>query len=344
MEPNHTSENPSVGTIPAGWIGGFEQSNPEFAYPKPNLTSLPLLNNMDNIQKLDRQQKVLWPEFSWQTEIGQESSRCFQMFSPDISRIGYTDEGRVYSIICPQQGIYVPGLGALNIEVTVATQRGWVDETTVQVAADMQCLGQIWFSPSTYDSWLFKALEWANKEISQPFPLTKADSIKINLLHATPPDNFTNPADHILPVRDGQNPRFAPPAFTLHPEAWSVKNVEVQIGDIQKTGHVMVDTFNQFMMDIFNLGSGHLLTPGNTLTWNVWVNPPELVDRVEWQEHAEKWRKSIDVGHGSPTGPGTSPRYFDGTPFSATGLIETEIKQKLEELINWLKHQLHFPF
>ena len=73
-----------------------------------NLSSLPILGNMANIDKLQRQQKVCWPEFSWQTVPDQERSRCFQMFSPDISRVGYTDKGRVYSIICPQQGVCHP--------------------------------------------------------------------------------------------------------------------------------------------------------------------------------------------------------------------------------------------
>src|SRR6185312_7317507 len=52
-----------------GWIGGFAQSNPAFAYPDPDLSSLPLLDNMDNIRLLERQQAALWPEFSWETQM-----------------------------------------------------------------------------------------------------------------------------------------------------------------------------------------------------------------------------------------------------------------------------------
>src|ERR1700744_3292490 len=90
--------------IPPGWVGGFAGSNPAFAYPAPNLSSLPMLDNMANIDLLERQQAVKWPEFSWETVPGDPPPRCFQMFAPDISRLGYTDTGRVYSIICPQQG------------------------------------------------------------------------------------------------------------------------------------------------------------------------------------------------------------------------------------------------
>ena len=89
-------------SVPPGWIGGFAAPNPAFAYPDPDLDSLPMLDNMANIDQLDRQQAVLWPEFSWETVPGDPASRCFQMFAPDISRIGYTDAGRVYSRPWPQ--------------------------------------------------------------------------------------------------------------------------------------------------------------------------------------------------------------------------------------------------
>jgi len=133
-------------TVPPAWKGGFATSNPAFAYPNPDLTSLPLLGNMDNIGKLQRQQSVQWPEFSWLTHQEDPDSRCFQMFAPDISRLGYTDEGRVFSIICPQQGVVFPEYVVLNVEVTVTGQRGWVDEPKKDFAGDMTVEGTIWFS------------------------------------------------------------------------------------------------------------------------------------------------------------------------------------------------------
>ena len=144
------------GTTPGSnndWIGGFAQSNPAFAYPNPDLSSLPLLDNMANIDSLDRQQAIVWPEFSWETQKGSaDPKRCFQMFAPDISRVGYTNTGRIYSIICPQQGVCFDSIGCMNIEVTVTGQRGWVDENSKLLAGDLTVEGKIWFSPSALQS------------------------------------------------------------------------------------------------------------------------------------------------------------------------------------------------
>ena len=60
---------------------------------------------------------------------------------------------------------------------------------------------------------------------------------------------------------------------------------------------------------------GNKLKNENILTWNVWFTAPELVNQQEQEEHAEKWRTFIDAYHGTPGGPGTEARHFDGTPF-----------------------------
>ena len=62
-----------------GWIGGFKVSD---------LSTLDMLGNMQNIALLERQQKVVWPEFSWNSEpTAGEKKMCYQMFAPDISRL-----------------------------------------------------------------------------------------------------------------------------------------------------------------------------------------------------------------------------------------------------------------
>lgn len=315
-----------------GWVGGFAQSNPAFAYPSPNLTSLPMLDNMANINLLQRQQGVEWPEFSWETRKGSaDPKRCFQMFAPYISRLGYTDTGRVYSIICPQQGIYFDDMGYLNVEVTVTGQRGWVDETTKELAADMTVEGKIWFGPSAHKSSYGARLLSLIHAVGYPVPATKENAIVVTT-HAP-----GNPEQPIFPVRKGEAVRFESPAFAKHPEAWAVGNVEVEIGPIRKTGNADVDTFNGLVMELFNLGSGNMLQSGNVLSWNVWFKAPGLVDTEEWRTHAERWRKSIDEDHGSPDGPGTDPRYFDGTPFSPA---ENAIEEVLRKIWDYLKSRL----
>jgi hypothetical protein len=318
--------------IPDGWIGGFEESNPAFSYPAPDLSSLPMLGNMDNIHKLTRQQAAIWPQFSWLTVPGDDSSRCFQMFAPDISRIGYTDRGRVYSVICPQQGSFSPSFGTLNIEVTVTGNRGWVDEPSRTLAADISVEGNIWFSPSAHENFFVRMLWDLFAKNGLPFPSTKANAIKVNLYNAE------NPLKQALPVRAGEATRFKNPDFARHSDkAFAVSNVEVGIGPIRKVGHAVVDDFNQLVMDAFNLASGNLLTPGNILTWNVWVTGPQLVDQDEWKDHAERWRKSIDTGHGSPDGRGTPPRYFDGRPFSP---IDSIVQEEIDKIVAFLKRHL----
>ena len=311
--------------IPPGWVGGFEESNPAFAYPDPDLSSLPILDNMANIDLLQRQQQARWPEFSWETIPGDTSSRCFQMFSPEISRIGYTDTGRVYSIICPQQGACSPSFGSINVEVTVTGQRGWVNETHRTLAADMGVEGTIWFSPSAHQKPLVRLLWKLFAGSNRDFPSTKAQAIKVTT-HKVGDSN-----QPIFPVRTGEATEFQSPEFARHAnEAWAVENLQVEIGPVVKTGDEMVDDFNQLVMDAFNLAKGNMLKPGNVLTWNIWSTPPELVNQEEWRTHAERWRASIDADHGSPTGPGTDPRYFDGTPFRPIeGLVDEEVKRVL---------------
>lgn len=319
--------------VPPGWIGGFARSNSKFAYPTPNLSSLPMLDNMANINLLQRQQGVEWPEFSWETEKGNsDPKRCFQMFAPYISRLGYTNTGRVYSIICPQQGIYIKDIGYLNVEVTVTGQRGWVDETNRELAADMTVEGKIWFGPSAKKSSLgAEFLALCSRLTGQPFPSKKANAIIVTT------HKHGDPKQPIFPVRRGETELFESPAFAKHPEAWTVGNVEVEIGQIQNSGYAVVDEFNALVMDLFNLGSGNMLQSGNLLSWNVWFKEPGLVNKEEWREHAEKWRKSIDEDHGSPDGSGTTARYFDGSPFNP---LESLIEEKVNEIIKWIRKHL----
>lgn len=318
-----------------GWVGGFAQSNEKFAAPNYDLSSLDMLENMANIDKLQRQQKVLWPEFSWTTELGDPEKRCYVMFAPDISRLGYTNEGRVYSIICPQQGLYLEGKGCMNVEVTVTGQRGWVDEDTKTLAADMKVEGKIWFSPATHQKWFFKLISFAFRNNDLPFPSEKSKAITVKTFKPS------EPSQPIFPLRSGETKDFPIPEFARHPESWDVAHLSVQIGDIVPTGNAEVDMFNELVLKIFNITSGNMLKKDNILSWNVWFTAPEHVNQEEWRTHAERWRLSIDEGHGSPDGEGSSPRFFDGTPFKPAKQFVNDVAK---EIINHILEHKKIPW
>ena len=326
METNENSQ------AAPGWVGGFAESDPAVAYPDPDLSSLPMLKNMANIDLLERQQAVKWPEFSWETIPGTPDSRCFQQFAHNISRLGYTDTGRIYSIICPQQGACSPSLGCMNVEVSVTGQRGWVNETTKELAGDMTVTAKIWFSPSAHENLLVKLLWQHFKNNDLPFPSDKAHAIEV------PTHKFKSPDQAIFPIGKGETTLFTSPDFARHTEeAWAVGNLELTMGTIIPTGNPIVDEFNELVMGFFNMAAGNMLQSGNTLTWNVWFTPPELVNQEEWSTHAERWRKSIDADHGTPGGPGTPVRYFDGSPFNP---VEALVEKEIEKIMDYLRKHL----
>lgn len=311
-------------TIAEGWVGGFGTPDP---------STLPMLKNMDNIDLLERQQKVVWPEFSWDSEPGTaEPKKCFQMFAPDISRLGYTNEGRVYSIICPQQGFATEHFGSLNVEVTVTGNRGWADEPNKTVGADMKVTGKIWFAPSSYDRKLVKLIKAYFILRGLPFPGDKAHAIEVQTFKPGFPDV------EAFPLVPGPSTNFDIPEFAKHEEiSWAMGSLGVQIGSIKPTGVEKVDKFNQLVLDVFNTAGGNMLKEGNILYWNVWFTAPEKVDQTEWQDHAEFWRDSIQADHGSPDGQGTKARYFDGTPFKP--LTNLAI-QELPKILAYIKDNI----
>jgi hypothetical protein len=319
--------------LPAGWIGGFAESNARFAYPTPDLSSLHMLKNMDNIPLLQRQQKLRWPEFSWDTEPdSHDPKRCFQMFAPDISRLGYTDEGRVYSIICPQQGIETPSLGSVNVEVTVTGNRGWVDETTREFACDMSVEGRIWFGPGAHENHVVKLFWHVLDDLGHDFPISKETAIVVRT------NEPGNPAQSIFELRKGESTRFEAPDFARHDDvAWTVGHIEVEVGDVEPTHIAAVDDFNRLILDIVNMASGNMLLHGNVLTWNVWLDRPAVVDQVEWRQHAETWRRSIDVDHTSPDRFRSPARFQDGTVLRP---VDTIVDEEVDKIYEFLRKHL----
>src|ERR1700722_2285536 len=94
MSQNQSTDTPQQPSfIPAGWIGGFSEKVP--GQPYPNIALLNQLNyeeNMAHIDRITRMLRAKWPEFSWETTKGDPSTRMYQMFAPDISRLGYDNK------------------------------------------------------------------------------------------------------------------------------------------------------------------------------------------------------------------------------------------------------------
>lgn len=299
-----------------------------------------LANNLDNITKIQRMWKAQWPEFSWVTVPGDENSRCYQMFAPDISRVGYGDpvvngNSTVYAIMCPQQGLWIPFLeGTLNIEVTVTSSGGQVNEVNKFIDAQMTIMPKIWFSPDTLQKSPLIQLLWQLFQTKHiPFPSSKANAIVLTAFGVDSKDKPNQST--VLDVKSGLDTNFKIPPFAMHEkEAWSVANVAVEIGQPVSTGNAIADSFNALIMKIFNLASGNLLAYQNVLSWNVWVSEPEAVFTKEWEIHADYWRFSIDVNHRSPEGNGRDPQYYDGTKFDPAANL---IKQVLTEIWDWIK-------
>ena len=310
--------------------GGFKDTKPEYAYSvtKPDLSDLPITKNLDNIDKITRMQRIIFPQFSWQAEPGDESTRIYQLFAQDISRIGYDDEGRIWSIVCPQRFIDAGPLGTGILEVTVTGVRGWVDEETNCAYADMGVEGVVWLEPNGNP--LISALEDVLDEAH--FPLSKANAIRVR--GHTP----GQPWNEFWPMTNGTDPVFFHPQRCQHWEdAFSVYNLQVEIGDYIETGIEIVDDFNKMTIELVNNRMGNIIGKGQKVAWNVWPAEPEDVDEAEWRDHAEKWLHSIMVEHEYPDGQDEENpiQYFDGSPY----VPKKEIKEEFFMLKNFLnKH------
>jgi len=339
--PSHQPPATATSTlraVPKGWKGGFRDANPDYSYQvvQPDLSDLPIMGNLENIDKITRMQRIFWPQFSWQAIPGDESSRLYEMFASDISRIGYDDDGRIWSIVCPQRGRFIPGVGTVFLEVTVTGVRGWVDEPTNSAYADIGVIGIIWIEAD--ENPVVKFIADAFDEVL--FPFSKENAVKVR------GHTVGKPYEEYWPMTNGTDPLFFHPQFAQHwDEAFSVYNLQVEIGDQILTGVKMVDDFNAMIIELFNSASGNILMKGQKVAWNVWANEPELVDTEEWTEHAKKWKDSIKVEHTYLTGePPAHPQYFDGREFKPELDLEDTlnlVKEYVEENRAEIEKKVH---
>jgi len=299
------------------WKGGHKESNPKFPYPEPqpDLSSEPMVKNLDNISKITRMQKINWPEFSYLSKIGDESSRVYVCFAQDVSRIGYDETGKIWSLICPQRGISLSTLGTAFIEVTVTGVRGWVDEENRSCYADISVEGNLWVQPQLGNP-LVQAFAEVFEKVApgQPFPFSKANAVKVSA------HQVGKPYEEIWPMKNGTDPNIFQPVAHRHYDdgAYSAYHLEVEMGNRINKGYPLVDRFDQLLLKLFNMNSGNILADGQRVSWNVWPTEPEGVDTEEWEGHADKWFDSMHNEHQYPDGKSIKIREvvrLDGSPY-----------------------------
>jgi len=199
-----TNNKPKRFDIPVGRIGDYaeEAKDPSFMGK--------LTGNLQHIPKIQRMMKFEYPEFNWQMTLGDEETRCYQKFAQYISRFGYDDRGKVWSVIYPQQGL-ATFMGNVNIKITVTGVRGWIDENKKKVSSDIGVKGQVWFSTESKCLKAFNRFMHRYKGTPYEFPLSKINAIK-QTTHKQ-----GDPSDPHLCISSGVNKIIRNPKFAEHP-------------------------------------------------------------------------------------------------------------------------------
>tara|TARA_B110000902_G_C14196759_1_gene546226 strand:- start:57 stop:1325 length:1269 start_codon:yes stop_codon:yes gene_type:complete len=313
------------GVLP-GWIGGFKESLPG----NGNISNLDMLHNTTNHNKITRQLKILWPEFSWNTTGDWNNSndnRVYQRFAKDMSRIGYDDTGKIYNVICPQFGSYTP-IGTIVNEVQVTEVRGWIDEKALRngkedwMNGEIKVQARIWFEQSEvkHNKLLRKIMDLAH-DMGFPFPTSKDNALIVKTKDAYTGNEFAK-------VKSGYAKKFSPPEFTKHessdPEldkemdcpgctpAVGVCHLHVIIDDAISFGDSDKDIMNQFLLNLINISVHNMFLKGNVVSWNINVSSPESVDFKEWKHHNEFWQRSLGDIHSVSHSGQTFPKYKNG--------------------------------
>ena len=276
------------------WVGGYFQKNPHLDYPKtePDLSSVPIMDNHCNDQKLQRMQKVKYPEFSWLEDKADPSSRRYVKFYDDISRMGYTNTGRVYSIICPQIGFDLSRIGlcgTFNIEIHVDKTRGWVDEDTRTVCGDLTLYAIVWIDMNDAEKAKYPIRAKLQESFREgEFPFSKEHG---TIIRAHYPGK---PYEPICPVHNGTDPDYPIPEKRNHfDECYGVGHISTEVR-LEKTGRPQHDHLNEILVDVMEIGLPGMLSDGSIVHWNLWFSPPEPVDPEEWRSHTEAMRLSVN--------------------------------------------------
>lgn len=310
--------------------GGFNP--PSFDILSADLRQLDWQTNHsdhDDSIVVQRFMRAQWPEFSWIDSTGR---RVFQKLTSDVSRLGYTNNGLMTHLICPQMGKLTNILGTAQVEVTVTKQRGYIDESKLPQPVDhiinsnapnaeqehwanfdIGVEVNIWFpdvfdrSNSNVNSVVREIISLAQSAFGVTFPQSKQTAVKLGSTDAVTGNPY-------LTLKPGRNPTYEPPDFTLHPEACAVTYLRAIIDTFPKepSGMDSSDVDGQFraratyelhktLFSVFNRMYHNILV--GELTWNINLSCPELVNtdaaRQEWEQHRTLWQQSMGTPNGT---------------------------------------------
>jgi len=277
--PPFIDKTPPSGFNGGGWYGYESEFN------TPEYNSIPLRTNHDRDREGTRMMRGWWPEFNWlEYPNTNDKSKIYMRADQDITRLLYNNRGEILSVICPQFGFCVPGLGCVRIEVTVTHVKGWINEKSKKCRGHIRFMGQVWIDDYSNESDLIK---YITKNYKGNLPFSKKNSIKIS--------GFNNKelTDPLIELQDMND--IIP---NLHPEAYIVIGFKnLYIGPIINTKDKYIDNL---IMDIANISSNNMLVKNNIMSWQVYGTPPELVNMDEYLKHVKELKHSIELPKNNP--------------------------------------------
>jgi len=273
--------------IPKGFVGGCEGFGQRPG--DPLFDNLPMKGNHENDDRGQRMMRAWWPEFNWR-EFPQDltnTDMVYERVNQDISRLLYTDDGEILSLICPQRGKCIKSFGCVKVEVTVSKVKGWVDEKNKQSHGSFEGYLTIWVDKYDIEreEHLMK-LFLDNYPDKSDLPTSKANGIIVPYGRTDKEGSNTTHTE----FRDNNN--ISP---KLHNEAYMVISLSAFVGKPNKTDDRKIDLVNQFLIDLSTVYTNNMFLPGQLLTWDLYLIKPEVVDKEEYMKHVEEMRVSYQL-------------------------------------------------
>ena len=279
--PPFIDKNPPPGFNGGGWYGyGSEFNTPEY-------NSIPLRGNHDRDREGSRMMRGWWPEFNWFEYPGTNNkNKVYKRADQDITRILYNNKGEILSIICPQLGCCVPGLGCVRIEVTVTHVKGWIDEKNKKCRGNIKVVVQVWIDNYSKEN-PPGFIKYITNNYKGNLPFNKKNAIQIKCYA-----NKEN-TNELIELQDMND--IIP---NLHPEAYMVVGFKkLYVGPISNDKNYLI---NKLIIDTASIAKSNFFKKNNIISWTVYFTHPELVNMNEYLKHVKELKHSIELTKNNP--------------------------------------------